>query len=412
MIPRDTRPMARPDVGEAFMKRTVASTTALAALLATTTLAHAGGVERQGQSTSILFEEGTYLEFGLTFVNPDVSGSQLLPAPGAPAGSLSGDISPAFSFGTFSFRADINDDWSFALIYDQPIGADVNYGPNGGIGYLFGTGLGSQAEVRSDALTAALRYEINDRVSAYGGLRAVSARGNVQLFNGSGPAIAPLGSRYVLDASSDTEIGYLLGAAYEIPDIALRVALTYYSETDLSFTGVEGFTTPTDVTLTAPTAFDTTVPQQVLLEAQSGVAEGTLVFGSIRWVDWSEFTIAPPAFTASAGAPLASFQEDTITYTIGGARVLSDNWTALGSITYEPSTDALMGNLSPVDGRTSLSLGARYTQGSLTVTGGVNYSMLGDAQTVAPSGFPEGAAFGDFQDNDAISFGLRVGFSL
>ncbi len=35
--------------------------------------------------------------------------------------------------------------------------------------------------------------------------------------------------------NKDFQFGYLLGAAYEIPDIALRVALTYESKTKHKF---------------------------------------------------------------------------------------------------------------------------------------------------------------------------------
>lgn len=395
------------------MTRFTATTTALAALLATTTLAHAGGVERQGASPAILFQEGTYVEFGFTYVDPEISGTQTRTASGASlAGSQSGDIAPAYSFASLSYRQDITDELSFAVIYDQPIGADVDYMPNGGSGYLYGSGLGSQAEIRSQALTVAARYEFTDRISAYAGLRAVTASGEVSLFNGSGPPVPGAGNRYVMEADGSTELGFMIGAAYEIPDIALRVALTYYSETNHTFTGTEGINTPTGVAVVGPTTFETTIPQQLLLEAQSGVAEGTLVFGSIRWVDWTEFDISPPAFNAATGGSLVDYDNDSWTYTIGGARVLNDQWTALASISYEASNGGFSGNLGPTDGRTSLGLGARYTAGNMSVTGGINYTFIGDAVTEAPGPFPAGLDFGNFTDNSALGFGLRVGYTF
>lgn len=395
------------------MTRFTTTTTALAALLATTTIATAGGVERQGQSPAILFQEGTYAELSFTYVDPDISGEQLVTAnASSTAGSRSGDIGEAYSYGAVSFRADVTERLSFAVMYDQPIGADVNYMPNGGSGYLYGSGMGSQAQIRSDALTLALRYEATDRISVYGGLRSVTASGEVALFNGSGPPAPADGNRYVMEADGSTELGFMLGAAYEIPDIALRVALTYYSATDHTFTGTEGIMTPGGVTSAGPTSFETTIPQQVLLEAQSGVAEGTLVFGSIRWTDWSEFDITPPGFETSTGSSLVSYDNDTFTYTIGGARVLSDQWTALASISYEASQGGFSGNLGPTDGRTSLGLGARYTAGNMSLTGGINYTFIGDAETEAPSPFPAGTTFASFEDNHAVGFGLRLGFQF
>ncbi|MEJ6394473.1 outer membrane protein transport protein [Gymnodinialimonas sp. 2305UL16-5] len=382
--------------------------TAIAALLTTTSLATAGGVERQAQSPAILFEDGNYVEFSYTFTNPDVSGTQLVTATATSlAGSDSGDVAPSFSYTSLSYVHALSDDVSVALIVDSPIGADVDYAPNGGSGYLYGSGAGSQAEIRSRAITAAVRYSLNDNISIYGGLRAVEAEGSVALFNGSGGLGTT--SRYQMDAESDYELGYMLGAAYERTDIALRVALTYYSATEHTFDAVE-----TDNTGTFNTEFETTIPQQVLLEAQSGVAEGTLVFGSIRWTEWTEFDITPTIYAdnISGGSALVDYDDDVWTYTLGGARRITDELALLGSITYEASQGGFAGNLGPTDGRTSIGLGARYETGPWRLTGGVNYTFVGDATTEAPNPFPDGTSFGDFEDNDAVSFGLRVGYSF
>lgn len=378
------------------------TTTALAALLASTALATAGGVERQAQSPAILFQDGTYVEFGYSYVDPDVSGIQQVTAGPTFAGADSGDVAPSYSFASLAYRQDITDELSFAVIYDQPVGADVDYQDGS---YLYGFFQGSQAELRAQALTLAARYEFSENISVYGGLRAVTLDGDVRLFNGSGGGV----NRYEVQADTDYEFGYMLGAAYERPDIALRVALTYYSETEHTFTGIESAGGAT-----FPAEFTSTIPQQVLLEAQTGVAEGTLVFGSVRWTEWTEFSIAPPVYLASvsAGRPLVEYQSDIWTYTVGGARVLNDTWTVLGSVTYEDQVGGFAGNLGPTDGRTSLGLGARYTQGNMTVTGGINYTLLGDAITQAPQPFPAGTTFGDFTDNSAIGFGLRVGFTF
>lgn len=378
-----------------------------AALLASTAIAHAGGVERNAQSTSLLFEEGTFLELGYNFVSPDVSGVQVLDAGvGSLAGSRSGNVTPDYSFASLGFRSDITDQLSYAIILDEPIGANVDYSGVGfGGGYLYRTGEGSQAELTSHQLTVAARYEMANGFSVYGGLRAVSFEGTVELFNGSGGGA----DRYTLDAEADTELGYMLGVAYERPDIALRVALTYYSETthDVSATETTGLGT-------GDTSFETTVPQQVLLEAQTGVAEGTLVFGSIRWTEWTAFEISPEIYIAgvSAGRPLVDYEEDVWTWTIGGARVLTEQWTLLGSVTYEAEQDVFSGNLGPTDGRTTLGIGARFTEGPWRITGGINYSWIGDAETEAPNPFPEGTQFSSFRDNSAIGVGLRIGYTF
>ena len=54
---------------------------------------HAGGVECTDQSVGVLFEQGRYLEFGLTGAMPDVSGagSAISPTPDQSSGNIAED---------------------------------------------------------------------------------------------------------------------------------------------------------------------------------------------------------------------------------------------------------------------------------------------------------------------------------
>ncbi len=375
---------------------------ASAALLASTALAQAGGIERNAFTTAILFEQGTYVELGYSFVSPDVSGVQQANASATSlAGTPSGGVAPSYGFATLSFATAINDRLTASLVYDAPVGADVAYAPGP---YVFA---GSVAELRSQQITAALRYELTDNISVYGGLRAARVSGDAY--------VATTSFSYLLDdAQSDTGYGYMLGAAYEIPDIALRVALTYFSEIDVDFNSREivagpGVPQATLEGLAGPSQFGISLPDSILLEAQSGVAEGTLVFGSVRWVDWSEFTITPNLYPSGVpGVPgdLAFYRGDTITYTLGGARVLNENWTVLGSLLFEEGNGGFVGNLGPTDGRTALSVGARYTNGPIVISGGLQYSWIGDAQTA----FGPLQPVASFTDNTALSASLRIGY--
>jgi long-chain fatty acid transport protein len=115
----------------------------------------------------------------------------------------------------------------------------------------------------------------------------------------------------------------------------------------------------------------------------------------------------------SSGRALVDYEKDVFTYVIGGARVLNDQWTLLGSLTYEAEQDVFSGNLGPTDGRTSIGIGARYTQGNMRITGGINYTWIGEAETQAPEPpVPVGTQFSSFTGNSAIGVGLRVGYSF
>ena len=80
---------------------------------------------------------------------------------------------------------------------------------------------GSMADLKTYQITGVLAYDVTPNVKVYGGLRA-------QLLEAK--AAVSFVSNYSVDAENKWGYGYLLGAAYERPEIALRVALTYYSK--------------------------------------------------------------------------------------------------------------------------------------------------------------------------------------
>lgn len=91
---------------------------------------------------------------------------------------------------------------------------------------------GTKAQVSSNAVKAIARYKFDGGFSVHGGLRAQTIGGNLAL---SGAAFAGSFRSYSLDLANDTSYGYAAVVAYERPDIALRVSLTYNSKIDHSF---------------------------------------------------------------------------------------------------------------------------------------------------------------------------------
>lgn len=347
--------------------------------------AAAGDIERSQQSVGILFEQGRYAEFSLGYVSPDVSGSR--------AGVPSGDMAGGFGVWALGYKQPLNDRFDIALIVDQPIGAEIGY-PSAGPYLLAGT----TAELKSSAVTALLRFKAENNVSVYGGLRIESVEGKARI------DYALLPTAYSVDTDRDASVGYVVGVAWEKPEIAARVALTYNSAIDHSLEATETFPSRFGE-LTRVTEFDTTVPQSVNLEFQTGVAPDTLLFGSIRWVDWSEFLINPQYYAAIfPGLPLVAYDSDRITYTLGLGRRFNETWSGAVTLSYEPSTDDLTGNLGPNDGFRSIGIGATYTKGNIKVTGGIRYVELGGATTRGLGA--------QFADNEALAVGIRVGYTF
>ncbi|ARE38269.1 Outer membrane transporter [Rhodovulum sp. P5] len=357
---------------------------AIAALCAG--MAHAGGVERSPQSVSILFEEGTYAEFSFSAINPSVSGTQ--------GGLGSGNMLKSYETYSLGYKQALSDNLDLALVLDQPIGADVDY--SNGPGYRLE---GTTAELRNNALTAFLRYKFPANVSLIGGIRVMRTSGDVSIDDDLVQAFYP-GYVYSLSTSTETDVGYVLGIAWEKPEIAARIALTYNSSITQTFQATESH--PAGVSVTGN--FETTIPESINLEFQTGVAADTLLFGSIRWVNWTDFKIEPDVYgVIYAGTALVDYEDDRITYNLGLGRKFNDTWSGAVLVSHEDSTGSITGNLGPTDGYTSAGLAVTYTKGRMKLTGGLRYIDIGGATTTIG---------GDFDGNHGWGAGVRVGISF
>lgn len=245
-------------------------------------------------------------------------------------------------------------------------------------------------EIKSTGLTGVLRYRFDGGFSAYAGLRSVWTSGAVSI-----PALPPaVPAAYTLNSNTDQAFGYLLGVAYEKPDIALRVSLTYHSAIKHDFDVQETFG---GVPL-APTTFSTNIPESVTLDFQTGVAEGTLVFGSVRWVNWKDFVIPAPAL----GTNIVSYPKNSTTYTLGVGRKFNETWSGSLSLSHDTGTGNPTSNLGPIGKRNSIGVGVSYTRDAMTISAGIQYSRIGQATTARLGS--------NFDDNSTIGAGVRVGF--
>ncbi len=347
------------------MKKTYLATAA--ALLASTSMTLAGGIERTSQSVDIIFEEGTYAEFSLSYAMPSVSGVD-------PATFDTGIMSPNYFGLSGGYKTDINDKIGLAIIFDQPFGSLAEYTA----GFYNGTA----ADLSSSAITVIGSYDLSENIVVFGG-------GTYQTMQAT--AAVPFVAGYTIEADAASGFGYVLGAAYQIPDIALRVALTYRSEVATLHDTLE-FGALVDT-------IDIVTPQSINLEFQTGVNEKTLVFGSIRWVDWSEFDITPANYALGS---LVDYTDDRITYNLGVGRKLSDTLSAAVTIGYEENLGGDPTPLAPTDGFFSVGAGVTYTMNNIKITGGAKYIWLGDSSGLA----------GTFEDNTALGFGVNFAIQM
>ena len=424
--------------------------TALCAL--TGFAAQAGELDRSTQPIGAVFAPSGTFEFSVGHVNPSITGED-----NGNTGSY--DAVRSYTQLGGSYTQAINDQFSYAIIVDQPFGSDVFYDDDPLTSNLGGT----SAEIDTTSITFVGRYKFNDRFSIYGGPRFQEAGGSVTLNGaayrtafGARAAATTLGlttedlaaaaagdpaagaavatalvqagiipaafatnpvivgqalqgvvaasqaafndtGGYRVELDDDIRVGYVLGAAYEIPDIALRASITYNSKIEYDADTSEQLFGPS--ISTGQTAYET--PQSVNLDFQTGIAEGTLLTAGYRWVDFSEFDVIPPVL----GTNLSSTQ-DVHRFSLGVARRFSEAFAASVTATYEKKRgDDVVSPLNPTDGQFGLTLGGRYTVDNFDVTGGVNYTWIGDA-----SAGVAGQPVAEFEDNHAVGLGLKVAY--
>lgn len=372
-----------------------AATTTLIMSVIGTQAALAGGIDRAGHKHDIIYKSGTYAELSWSRTMPDVTGTDL-PLGAFNSGKSYDNVADNFGSAGFGIKHDITDRFALAFTGQEDFGSDIIYG-----GDPARTNLGSTTAIANTyALALIGRYRMTDNFSVHAGVRRDVADGTIRL---GGLAYGRVNG-YEVRLSEDVGYGYLIGAAYEIPDIAFRLAVTYNSKIRHDFETTE---TLKGTPLGASERTNVDTPQSVNIDLQTGIAADTLVFANVRWAEWSEFKIEPQQLKAATGSGLVTL-DDTTTWTVGVGRRFTESFAAQASFIYEGGrSDDLVSPLAPTNGFTAVALGGSYRTGPVELSGGVRYAWLGDAKprTGTP---PVGRA--DFSDNDAVSVGLKLGY--
>jgi long-chain fatty acid transport protein len=333
----------------------------------------AGGFETTALSTSFMYESGSYGEASLSSRTYDITGTVYAPT-GSPVKNLS---KPAFAF-----KSDIFDNIALGLSYYNQGAVQLDY-----------SGAGSAAaallpvvDLTIDALTLQAKYDYSKNIGAIAGIKMTTVQ------DASANIFLPTFTASTITGKS--EMGYIVGASYSIPEIAFRAELLYETETNFSLDTVSpagnGQTTGS-------------IPDYMTLNFQSGVADGTLVFGSMRRADWAnhQLRVHPQATDTS------SFT-NTTTINVGVGRKVTDALSLIGTYGTEAKGDAAGTSLlSMTNGYQGITIAGRYALENATITAGYNYTMFGD-KTITPPG----QAAGSFTGNKVTGFGVKVGFSF
>ena len=201
-----------------------------------------------------------------------------------------------------------------------------------------------------------------------------------------------------------------------MPQISGKGQKNWSDETDMALAAVSGAPATGAAGATAVSNATMVIPQTLTLNFQSGIAEDTLMFGSIHKADWDTAQIAIPV-NGAISAVGSSFSNRTA-YSVGIGRKLTDDISVLGSYSTEDGSGATSNDpFTLTDGSQTLALGARYTYENMTISGGYSYTKVGDvtmthlAPAPAPANTPSGLT-ATYADNKATGIGLKIGFSF
>ncbi|MCJ8161682.1 OmpP1/FadL family transporter [Acinetobacter zhairhuonensis] len=405
------------------MKLSVLKKAILLSLIPTTST-FAAGLDRSGQSIAAFLQPGNYFEAGISVLDPEVSGKDK-------NGNHTGDMAGDYYFPHAALKIQATDHFSVGLIYDQPFGADAEY--SGDSGFVENRPVpfngGTSVVVDTQNLNLLVGYQPNENWNLYAGAVYQTVDGTVLL---RGQTYSVLNG-YDFRTGEDESVGWLAGVAYQIPEIALKASVTYRAEIKHKMNAYEHFglagltgNATLDGVMTALNASsgetELTTPQSVNIDFQTGIMANTVAFANVRWVDWSNFKVQPynfgklsnevgklPSINKPNGFNLIDYKDDQISATVGLGRKFSDRWSSNVSVGWDSGAGNPVTTLGPTEGFWSVGTGVRFSPAENYFIGaGVKYYWLGDADAVTGAH----SEAGTFTDNNAIAYGLNVGYKF
>ncbi|EOH6034811.1 outer membrane protein transport protein [Acinetobacter baumannii] len=390
----------------------------------------ASALEQSGQSILPFLEAGNYAEANAYAIDPSVSGVvHDRPDLGRPNQSRdTGDIGQNNQFYTAALKLQLTDQFSFGLLYDQPFAAKTEYPVLPNNSYSDETSReGTSVNVKSQNLSFILGYSPIKNFQVYGGPVYQSVEGDVSF---RGMAYTEAFNGYNAKFKEQGKLGWLVGGSYQIPEIALKAAVTYRSKIKYDFQVDENiFGEPLQYTAPAKTKVET--PQSVNVDFQTGIAEKTLAYMNLRWVNWKKFNIRPAQYDAltamymdaltegayKQGIDLDSYQKDQYSVTLGLGQQLTDRWSIASDIGWDSGSGHPASTLGPVNGFWSFGLGAQFNPApNYFIAAGVKYFWLGDTKAegggyfLPIEGIKEFSEQAEFKDNHAIAYALKFGY--
>ena len=464
------------------MKNSMLKLSTLSAAVLSASTAMAGGFDNSDRSLDILFGDNNVIttSYGQTVVpmKARVDRVQRAETSAVDASTKvigSGKIVDDFSRPTVAFRYNITDKVTCATKFEQPYAASVAYNDDevsyvetddngnalasdgsvytGAAGQLIATQSAPiSTNYESESITAVCGYDFalsTGELKVYGGPKIQKVKGSFD--EDITPTAAAANDNLLVNLDGGSELGYVAGVAFSMPEIALRASLTYHSQVDYDATGTNKTYLPlslvnpalTDQVVETASTAKTFTPQSVEIALQSGIAENTLASIKMRWSEYSklaeldvkggnefvpgtgntmtmqDLAAASTSLDKLINPTVSMFSNDTFDYSLGLGHRINDNLSLgtsfSGSIKLGgKSADTPLGADStslrlPGDTSHTLSFGGEYAViPGLKVNGGFGYTFI-NAYVVEET---DSSYRAEFSKTEATSFQMGVSYEI
>ena len=318
----------------------------------------AGGLEVSRQNNMILFTDGKKVDFLSRQTTSSVKDNVF---------SGGQTVIKKLNIMSAAYKADYNDSISYAFEMYEPMASTLQYP----------AAVAVKALLRTQALALTGKYKLaNSPFGIVAGMRYLTIKRSTLNVGVADMITTP-----------ESEYGYMMGASYEKPEIALKVLLAHSPAID--------FTLPITLANTATAA----QAEMTTLDFETGIAKDTLLYGSIHQSAWGS------AQVKLAGTQISTFS-DSDKYNIGVGRKFSEKLSGSISYTTEAGSSATGTSLlSPTNGTDTYGIGVKYTDDFGDLTFGYALSSFGDKAVTS-------GATGNFNNNDATTVGLKISFKM
>ena len=390
---------------------------AIIAAVLSATSATAGGFEASRLDTKFMYEKGNYAEMSHAALVYDIQGKNITDT-GTPDTYKMEDSAKNQKRSAFSFKTDVGDfAIGFSSFKSGAIQLDGSARAFGATGYGFGNSPVPETDVEMQTQMLMGKYSVSENLNALVGINRNTLKDS-EVITSRG--------KYIISGNANT--GSVFGLTYSKPEIALRVELlaqpkasmnaatnftaSTYGKGAIGVARGAGACTTGNASDYYTASFNSTLsrPDTVTLNVQSGIAKDTLAFGSVHRTTWGSSQIDVP--TGCVATAVSSKFWDTTTYSLGLARKMSEKIAVTAEVSKETGGPETSTSLFSVNsGYTGIKLGARYTLGKLTLSGGYSYARLGNIVILADATNPT-REHAKYTNNSVSGFGLKIGINF